>query len=144
MSLRESRKRRRGDTSLEMTPLIDVVFLLLIFFLITTTFSKDREAQIPIQLPEAATGEKGTKGDKVVLYVTKEGEVEVRSGGEVTGNTLEEKLEKLHEDKPDAVVVLRGDQEAAHGNVVELMAKIRSAGFPEVNVVISEPQQGQR
>jgi biopolymer transport protein ExbD len=141
VSLRESRKRRSGETTLELTPLIDVVFLLLIFFLITTTFSQQREAEIPIDLPEAATGEQGTKGDKIVLFVTKDGSVEVRGEDELQGGSLDEKLDWLHANKPDAVVVLRGDQDAAHGRVVELLAKIREVGFPKVNVVISEPSE---
>lgn len=141
MSLRESRKRRSGETTLELTPLIDVVFLLLIFFLITTTFSQKREAEIPIDLPEAATGEQGAEGDKVVLFVTKDGDVEVRGEQGIQGSTVDEKLAWLHENKPDAVVVLRGDENAAHGRVVELLAKIREVGFSSVNVVISEPSE---
>ncbi|MGM0558865.1 MAG: ExbD/TolR family protein [Myxococcota bacterium] len=141
MSLRESRKRRSGETTLEMTPLIDVVFLLLIFFLITTTFSQKREAEIPIDLPEAATGEQGTEGDKIVLFVTEDGQVEVRGEERVQGATLDEKLDWLYQNKPDSVVVLRGDENAAHGRVVQLLSKIREVGFPKVNVVISEPSE---
>jgi biopolymer transport protein ExbD len=140
MSLRHSRKERRGEANLELTPLIDVVFLLLIFFLITTTFSKSQEAHIPINLPKAISGEKATSGDKVVLFITAEGSVELKGDEPLQGNSIEEKLADLRERKPDANVVLKGDQKASHGKVIEVLDQIKQTGFKKVDLVISRPQ----
>lgn len=139
MSLRESRKRRREEANLEMTPLIDVVFLLLIFFLITTTFSKNKEADIPINLAQAVTGQKATRGDKVVLFITEDGSVDVRGDEPLAGDTLQEKLADLHKRKPGASVELKGDKNATHGKVIEVLDEIKQTGFKKVNLVISKP-----
>ena len=140
MSLRESRKKRREDANLELTPLIDIVFLLLIFFLITTTFSQSREAEIPINLPKAVTGEQAAKGDKVVLFITEDGSVEVRGDAELEGDTLAAKLGGLHAQNPDFNIVLKGDKGASHGRVIEVLDQIKQTGFKKVNLVISKPK----
>lgn len=139
MSLRDSRRKRREEASLEMTPLIDVVFLLLIFFLITTTFSKSQEAEIPINLPTAVSGETATEGEKVVLFITDDGTVDIKGDGELEGETLNDKLTNLHARQPNANVVLKGDQEASHGKVIEVLDQIKQTGFKKVNLVISQP-----
>ncbi len=139
MSLRDRRNRRRAEVSLEMTPLIDVVFLLLIFFLITTTFSKNHEAEIPINLPKAVTGKKATSGEKVVLFVTKDGQVDLKGEKSVTGDTLKAKLAALYKDNPHANVVLKGDKQATHGKIIEVLDEIKQTGFEKVNLVISHP-----
>jgi biopolymer transport protein ExbD len=139
MSLRNSRKTRREDANLELTPLIDVVFLLLIFFLITTTFSKSQEAEIPISLPEAVSGEQASASGKVVLFITEEGAVELRGDDTLVGETVAEKLADLHGRQPDADVVLKGDKGASHGKVIEVLDQLKQTGFKKVNLVISQP-----
>ena len=149
MSLRNSRRNRRVSVELDITPLIDVVFLLLIFFLVTSTFSKTEDAQIPINLPSAASGETISESQKVVLFITEDGSVEVRSdasdpenvldGESIEGATLGEKLEKLYARHPDANVLLRGDQLATHGKVIEVLDQLKASGFKSVNLVITQP-----
>jgi biopolymer transport protein ExbD len=141
VSLRDSRKKRREDVNLEMTPLIDVVFLLLIFFLITTTFSKSQEAHIPINLPTAVTGEKATSGEKVVLFITEDGTVELKGDEPLRGETIEEQLSDLHQRKPESSVVLKGDENASHGKVIEVLDRIKETGFKKVDLVISRPSK---
>jgi biopolymer transport protein ExbD len=141
MSLRDSRRKRREEASLEMTPLIDVVFLLLIFFLITTTFSKSQEAHIPINLPTAVTGEKTTSGEKVVLFITEDGTVELKGDEPLRGETIEEQLSDLHQRKPESSVVLKGDENASHGKVIEVLDRIKETGFKKVDLVISRPSK---
>lgn len=149
MSLRDSRKNRRVSVDLDITPLIDVVFLLLIFFLVTSTFSKTEDAEIPINLPSAASGDKVTETQKVVLFITEDGSVEIKSdaddpgnvldGEQIEGATLNEKLTKLYAKHPDASVLLRGDKLATHGKVIEVLDQIKESGFKSVNLVITQP-----
>ncbi len=122
-----------------MTPLIDVVFLLLIFFLITSTFSKAEESQIPINLPEAVSGESAASGERVVLLVTAEGDVVMDDGVIWRGDALREQLENYYESHPDANILLRGDVDASHGRVIELLDLVKQVGFKRVNLVISKP-----
>ncbi|MBA2664697.1 MAG: biopolymer transporter ExbD [Bradymonadaceae bacterium] len=133
--------KRRVESTLEITPLIDVVFLLLIFFLITTTFAQANEAQIPINLPEAVSGEDSAKGERVVLMVTATGEVVMDEGVAWQGDALREKLDAYFQTNPDASILLKGDVEASHGRVVELLDLVKQVGFKRVNLVISRPSK---
>lgn len=156
MSLRQRRKNRRPQVSLDLTALIDVVFLLLIFFLVTSTFSKTEQAQIPINLPSAASGQKSGEGEKIVLFITEDGSVDLQtdeesggggSGGDesegvqqaLEGKSLREKLDLLYARNPGASVVLKGDKLATHGKVIEVLDEIKQSGFEAVNLVITRP-----
>ncbi|AWV88046.1 ExbD/TolR family protein [Bradymonas sediminis] len=149
MSLRDMRKSRRVTVDLDMTPLIDVVFLLLIFFLVTSTFSKTEDAEIPINLPSAASGEAISDAQKIVLFITEDGSVEIKSdaadpgnvldGEQIEGANLSEKLANLYAKHPDANVLLRGDKLATHGKVIEILDQIKESGFKSVNLVITQP-----
>ena len=78
LSLLGEMARRRADPTLELTPLIDGVFLLLLFFLITTTFARPQESQLPLNLPSAAAGESTTPGERVVIFVTADGSLQLQ------------------------------------------------------------------
>ena len=145
MNLRESRRRQRDHPDMEITPLIDVVFLLLIFFLVTTSFSQatggeEQESEINIELPKATTGQQTGQGERVILYVTGEGKVEIRGDVDVEGEGLRQRLASLHESKPDIRVLLKGDEKASHGRMVEILDEIRLAGFTNVNLVARQPE----
>ncbi len=130
--------RRRDEFGIDLMPLIDVVFLLLIFFLITTSFTRPREErEIEVNLPSGVTGSEASSEEPVELVVTSEGDV--RFEGEApAGNTLEEQLKTLKEERPEAAIMLRGDTEAAHGKVVETLDAIKASGFQKVNLVIKK------
>jgi biopolymer transport protein ExbD len=131
---------RRDETTIELTPLIDVVFLLLIFFLITTTFvrpeQQNQSAQIPVNLPSGVSGKAIAEGERLILTVTEEGKIRLEDGTVVEGESLVKQLEELHETTPDAAILLRGDTSARHGKVVEILDTIKESGFTEVNLVI--------
>ncbi len=138
-------RRRRELATLEMTPLIDVVFLLLIFFLLTSSISQannatSRESSIPIELPEASSGSKDVQGDPVTLTVGKDGKIVLEGGdGTLVGASIEEKLSNLHKKDPNAQILLRGDSSVVYGRVLELFDVVKQLGFKRVDLVISRP-----
>ncbi len=138
---------RRDEATIELTPLIDIVFLLLIFFLLTSSISQassssSREASIPIDLPEARSGSATVTGDPVTLSVTSEGKVVVEGGGgQLVGGSIEEKLLELHKRDPKAQILLRGDQGASHGRVIELLDVVKQIGFKKVDLIIARPKK---
>lgn len=143
MNLRESLRRRREHPDLEITPLIDIVFLLLIFFLVTTSFSQasggeHEETEIPVQLPESSTGQGGSTSDRVVLFVQKDGAVTLRGDAEMKDGPLAEKLADLHDRHPKMRIMLKGDEEASHGRLIDVLDELRAAGFRDVNLVARE------
>ncbi|MFU8804123.1 MAG: ExbD/TolR family protein [Bradymonadaceae bacterium] len=143
MNFRNTANSRRAETTLELTPLIDVVFLLLIFFLITTTFVQTTEAEIPINLPEAASGVASEQVERMVLVVTATGGVAIEGEGEVSSANLRARLEELHEQNPMASILLKGDVEATHGKVIELLDVVKQTGFSRVNLVIQQSAPSQ-
>ncbi len=136
---------RRDETTIELTPLIDVVFLLLIFFLITTSFvrpeQQESSAQIPVNLPSGVSGKAISDGERLILTVTEDGNIRLEDGTLVEGATLAEQLRELHKTSPDAAILLRGDTSARHGNVVEILDTIKESGFTEVNLVIDTKEK---
>lgn len=126
----EFSRRRRVGASLSITPLIDVVLLLLIFFMISTTFVV--QPGIPIQLPEAASAA-GQLQKEWVVAVTAQGEVylnEVR----VTLRTLARQLQAAVGRGEVEVLVVKADKAALHGRVVEVMDAAKLAGVKRLAI----------
>lgn len=135
MNFRDTRARRRQEPTLDMTPLIDVVFLLLIFFLITTTFVRTDNSQLPLDLPSASAGEAITQSERVIIYIQADGSLQI--GDElVRPAEVQARLEALHAEKPDTQVAIKADRETSHGKVTEIIDQARLVGFKRVNLVV--------
>lgn len=131
-------RRRRAEFGIDLMPLIDVVFLLLIFFLITTSFARPKEEhKIPVNLPSGVTGSESQSDDPVTIIVAADGRVRFEEE-EIAGEDLADRLEKLKADRPEAAIMLRGDTDAAHGSVVETLDAIKASGFNKVNLIIKK------
>ena len=146
MNLRRQGRRRELAT-IELTPLIDVVFLLLIFFLLTSTLSQaqqsdSRESTIPINLPEVSSGSTSVSQEPMMLTVTQNGEVIVEAGAQnLEGESVEAKLINLYKKNPDAQLLLRGDKGTSHGSVIQLLNSVRQIGFKRVDLVVARPAE---
>lgn len=102
----------REDT-INMMPLVDVVFLLLIFFLAATTFARE-EVELDLKLPEARSGEAGQLDQKLVVNIFADGRLVV-DGREVTLEALRQKLAAAGRRNRDQAVLVRGDRAAQFG-----------------------------
>ena len=134
----EFSRRRRVEASLSITPLIDVVLLLLIFFMISTTFVV--QPGIPIQLPEAASAA-GQLQREWVVAVTSKGEIylnEVR----VTLKTLRRQMEAAVGRGEVEVLVIKADKSALHGRVVAVMDAAKLAGVKRLAIASAPKSVG--
>lgn len=122
-------KKSRG-LIINVTSLIDVMFLLLIFFMVTSTF-KDQPA-INLVLPRSSTATE-TVSMPTILYLTAEGQVYLNDTL-MTPEELGKELERLHTTTGDDRMVMSADQEADHGDVVELIDIIKNSGFTRVSI----------
>ena len=107
------RPRRAEPPRVDITPLIDVVFLMLIFFMVSTTF--DKETQLKVDLPEAATIESAEpSADKIETTIDAEGQYYVNERELVKHDalTLHRTLQKIADGKPDMPVIVSGDRNA--------------------------------
>lgn len=124
----------RGDSqpaaAMEMTPLIDMVFLLLIFFLAATTFhQEEREMQIALPIAKAA-GPITHALRELVVNVDAEGQV-ILSGRRVSHDDLRQVVKQAVEMNPGQKVVVRADRRVAYGVVVGVLDICKAAGIQE-------------
>ncbi len=118
------------DVTLEMTPLIDMVFLLLIFFLVATTFHQT-EREMQIALPHAAfSGPISTALREIIINVDAEGTIIV-SGRTIEPDDLRALVEDSITANPDQKVTVRGDRNTAYANIVRVLDICKSGGVQE-------------
>ncbi|TWU57394.1 ExbD/TolR family protein [Rubripirellula reticaptiva] len=131
-------KRSSVASTLSLTPLIDVVFLLLIFFLVTSEF-EDEERRLDIVLPSATSAVPMTaKPREVVVDIDAEGTVYI--GGKPTSiDLLQSLLESAVANNPtNQTVVIRADREATFQPVVNVMDVCNRAGISDYSVTTQE------
>ncbi len=129
MVFRERRSRRQ--VQLNVTSLVDVLFLLLIFFMLTGTFK--RMGEMELKLPESTTSTPapGAQPHAVELDVRQNGEVTLE-GRAVDPADLEERLRAIVAKDPESRITLNADETVPHGRVVHMLDVIRDAGFAGV------------
>ena len=130
------RPRNKGrGLIINITTLIDVMFLLLIFFMVTSTFKN--QPAINLVLPRSATASE-TVDTPAVLFLSAEGVVYLNDM-QIDMETLAGRLEKMHTDSGEDRMVLRADEKAAHGDVVQLIDTIKRSGFTRVSLSARVP-----
>ena len=121
------------ELSLNLTSLIDVVFLLLIFFMVSTTFL-DPERALELDLPQAESGEQfHERPDELVLNVFRDGRVAL-GGRELGLEALRTSLESAAQRNPETPVTIRGDAQAEHARIVAVMDACALAGLSNLSV----------
>lgn len=123
------RTEQEEEPRLGIAPLIDVVFLLLIFFMLTSHF--DVASGIRIDLPRVAQKIYGDDEAKITLIIDPSGEVYFE-GRRSDLKALEARLRDLVEKQGLARVILQADRDVRHGRIVEIMDLVKSAGVPTI------------
>lgn len=116
------------DTGIDLTPMLDVVFIMLIFFIVTSSFIK--EAGVEVQRPQAETASPQDKG-KILIAVTADGQVWLDKKP-VDVRSVRAHVERMRVEQPDGAVVVQADQDARTGLVVQVMDQARLAGVRDV------------
>lgn len=118
------------DTELDMTPMMDIVFIMLIFFIVTTSFTK--ESGIEVNRPSAQTAERQQQGNILVaissnntIWIDKR-EIDVRA---VRAN-----IERLHAENPEGAVIVQADKDSRNGTLVQVIDQIRLAGVNNISL----------
>jgi biopolymer transport protein ExbD len=133
--------RRREDAGVDLTPLIDVVFLLLIFFMVSTTFI--RETQLKIDLPEAG-GELLAVDDEVIeISIDRRGDYSVNQRL-LVNRELETLLRALREvgapADPSRRVIITADANSSHQSVVRAMDAAGRVGLSRISITTRQPE----
>ena len=128
-----ARRRRTSDeeeAEINMTPMLDVVFIMLIFFIVTASFVK--EAGIDVNRPDASTAEKKAQGN-ILVAISENGELWIDKR-QVDVRQLRPNIERLHAENPQGAVVIQADKNSRNGLLVDVMDAAREAGVFNVSI----------
>ncbi len=133
------RRQHRDELAINLTPLIDVVFLLLIFFMVSTTFT--RETQLTIDLPEAQGQPKETVEEQIEILVDESGSYRVNGEALVDNRmrTLQAAIYKISAGDTTRPMTISADAEAAHQYVVQAMDAAGQMGFVHLSITTRQP-----
>ena len=133
--------RTDDEFTLPLTPLLDVVFLLLVFFLVSTSFIKP-EKSIDIKLPTAEQATKPPDEHRTIIINVRESGVAVVEGRVLTGyQDLVQTLERAYKANPNLVVVIRGDRRVFHNEVVRAMNATLAVGIEDMSIAVFETEE---
>lgn len=133
------RRHRREEVTVNLTPLIDVVFLLLIFFMVSTTFT--RETQLSIDLPEAQGEVSTAVQEQIEILIDEAGHYRVNGQGLVDGRmrTLQAAIYKVSAGDTTMPMIITADAQAAHQDVVRAMDAAGQMGFVHLSITTRQP-----
>ena len=132
--MRRKRARQEEDADIDITPMLDIVFIMLIFFIVTATFVK--ESGIDVTRPDAETA---VKQNRVAILIA------IRDNNEIWINrrkidlaSVRANVEKLHAENPQGGAVIQADRQAETGVLVEIMDQVRLAGVGAISIAAEE------
>lgn len=134
-------RRVQDELQINLTPLIDVVFLLLIFFMVSTTFT--RETRLAVNLPEADGEAAVETPNQIEISVSRTGTYAIDGRSLVNSelNTLMNALDEVTLGNRDVALVLIADAEATHQSVVRAMDAIGQSGFSRLSIATRQPSE---
>lgn len=126
------RRNQREEPRVELTPMIDVVFLLLIFFMISTTFVET--PGLSIRLPESSSRVEEREARELKVYLNKDAEIFYQEQQRSLTSLTEIFAQKGREELKQMTFILVADKEALHGRVVQLMDLAKLSGFGKLAI----------
>jgi biopolymer transport protein ExbD len=130
-------RRRRLGLEVNLTPLIDVVFLLLIFFMVSATF--DRLSEVRVELPRAGAEPEARESRHIELTIDREGRyyVDRREVVNTSRDILERALKKARGDRAEVPVVIGADAKTPHQAVITALEAASQAGLTQISFAVA-------
>lgn len=132
--MRRKHARQEEDTAIDMTPMLDIVFIMLIFFIVTATFVK--ESGIDVTRPDAETATKQTRV-AMLIAINENNEIWINRR-RVELAAVRANIERLHAENPQGGAVIQADANARTGILVEIMDQVRLAGVDAISIAADE------
>jgi biopolymer transport protein ExbD len=128
--MRRRRIRKATESEVNLTPMLDVVFIMLIFFIVTASFVK--EAGIDVSRPSAATAVRKERGN-ILVAISENNQIWI-DRRQVDPRALRANIERLHAENPQGSVVIQADEKSENGLLVQVMDAARLAGVTNVSL----------
>ena len=129
--MRHKRFRKKTEESgIDITPMLDVVFIMLIFFIVTTSFVK--ESGIEVSRPSAKTAKQQQRAS-ILVAINHLGEVWIQRR-KVDIQSVRANIERLHAESPEGTVVIQADKRSETGLLVNVMDQIKLAGVEKISI----------
>lgn len=126
-------RKKTEDATINLTPMIDVVFLLVIFFMVGSEYS-EAESKIPVNVPAAGQMQAITRGpDELLVEIAVDGSISLNAQT-TTLNALSTTLKEYHTNYPDVKVVVRGEANGALQQTVEVLQAVRGSGIEKIGI----------
>ncbi len=124
---------RRSEEAINITPVVDIVFQLLIFFLLTVTYVKN--PNFDIKLPEASSKLTSNVKEDIRIIILKNGTIKYNNEP-INTNQLKEILQEKFKESPGSIVLIQADTDTRHGKVVEVMDMAKIVGFSRLGIAV--------
>jgi biopolymer transport protein ExbD len=131
----EEELSQEEETEINLTPMLDVVFIMLIFFIVTAVFVK--EPGIDIDRPTATTAT-APQGGSIYVAISPQGEIWI-DGDETELSGVRLAIERLHSENPEAGLVIQSDARARNEQLIAVMDAAKAAGLSEIVVAAGVP-----
>ena len=128
--MRRRRSKRQDEEEVNLTPMLDVVFILLIFFIVTASFVK--ESGIDINRPAASTAVRKERGN-ILVAITPTGQIWI-DRRQIDVRAVRANIERLHAENPQGAVVIQADRDSKNGLLVEVMDAAKLAGVENISI----------
>lgn len=119
------------ESKIDMTPMLDIVFIMLIFFIVTTSFVK--ESGIDINRPIAKSTEKKNKGNNILVAITQNEEIWIDKR-QIDLRALRANIQRLSANEDEVAVIIQADVLAKTGILVAVMDQIKMAGIESISI----------
>ena len=116
---------------IDLTPMLDVVFIMLIFFIVTATFVK--EIGLDVNSPDKNQNVKDADKQSIVVQITNRDRIRIR-GRDIDFRAVRAKIERLHAENPDAPVVVQPHPDSTTETMIHVMDSARQAGVYAVSI----------
>jgi biopolymer transport protein TolR len=131
----DSGQRGKLASQINVTPLVDVMLVLLIIFMVTAPIIQQG---VEVSIPKVKAAALKSKEEEFVISITRDGETYLNDR-KLDAGELTDKLQAISHTRPDLQVFIRADEQVAYGEVIRTMAAIKAAGVDNVGMVTQEP-----
>ena len=123
--------QHQEESEIDLTPMLDVVFIMLIFFIVTATFVK--EIGLDVNSPDKNQNVKDADKQSIVVQITSRDRIRIR-GRDVDVRSVRANIERLHAENPEAPVVVQPHPESSTDTMIQVMDSARQAGVYNVSI----------